>query len=186
MSGSGKTLALVDEAGVEALLDRLAEAMAPRLEPGTALVGIVRRGVPLAQRLAERIGRIRGRAPEVGQLALKRYGDDLTLLYDRPALDEDTLDIDIADRHLVLVDDVLYTGESIFRAAGFLRAAGARRLQIAVLCARDEQFMPVRAEFVGRRIDVGEGWVIECSVPPYEAELGIAIKHHSAIAGGKG
>ncbi|NEZ04486.1 phosphoribosyltransferase [Wenzhouxiangella sp. XN201] len=182
MNEPDRTLALVDRQGVEALLDEVARVMAPQLEPETALVGLLRRGAPLARMLAERLERINGRAPEVGELLLKRYGDDLTLLHDRPALDEDSLDIDVTGRHLILVDDVLYTGESAFRAAGFLRAAGASRLQIAVLCARDEQFMPVHAEFVGRRIDVGEGWVIECSVPPYESELGIAIKHHSTIA----
>lgn len=182
MNETARILALVDRRGVEALLDELARAMAPWLQAETALVGLLRRGVPLAHMLAARLERINGTAPEVGELKLKRYGDDLTLLHDRPALDEDTLKIDVVDRHLILVDDVLYTGESAFRAAGFLRAAGARRLQIAVLCARDQQFMPVRAEFIGRRIDVGESWVIECSVPPYESELGIAIKHHSAIA----
>jgi len=181
MSETARTPALVDRRGVETLLDDLAQVMAPRLEADTALVGLLRRGVPLARMLAERLERINGKAPEVAELKLKRYGDDLTLLHDRPALDEDTLTIDVSDRHVILVDDVLYTGETAFRAAGFLRAAGARWLQIAVLCARDRQLMPVRAEFIGRRIDVGDGWVIECSVPPYEAEPGIAIKHHSVI-----
>ncbi|QKK01600.1 MAG: phosphoribosyltransferase [Pseudomonadota bacterium] len=176
------SLYLVDAPGVESLLDGMAAQIAPCLQHRSALIGIIRRGAPLAHMLAERLARLHGQAPEVGELKLKRYGDDLTLLHDRPELDENTLDIELEQRHLILVDDVLYTGESIFRAAGFLRAAGARHLQIAVLCARDAQLMPVRADFVGRRIDVGEGWVIECSVPPYESELGIAIKHHSVIA----
>lgn len=178
-----RTLQLVDAAGVEALLDRLAADLAPDMEPETALIGIRRRGVPLARMLAERLEKSGRKRPEVGELALKRYGDDLTLLHERPKLDEDTLEIEVEDRHLILVDDVLYTGESIFRAAGFLRAAGATHLQIAVLCARDRQSMPVRADFVGRRIDVGEGWVIECAVPPYESELGITIAHQDAIGG---
>lgn len=181
MNDTSRSLHLVDAGGVERLLDRLAAEMAPALEAGSALLGIRRRGAPLAAMLGERLARAGGRSPEVGELTLKRYGDDLSILHDRPALDEKTLDIEVEGRHLILVDDVLYTGESIFRAAGFLRAAGARRMQIAVLCARDRQNMPVHADFVGRRIDVGEGWVIECAVPPYEPELGITITHQDAL-----
>lgn len=160
---------------VEALLDRLAEQIRPDMGERTALVGILRRGAPLAHRLAERLTRSTGFQVQVGELGLKRYSDDLELLHDRPQLDERTLDLDVEGRHLVLVDDVLYTGESLFRAACHLRAAGARRLQTAVLCARGRPTMPIRRDFVGLQLDVGPDSIIKCHVPPYEDDLGIFL-----------
>lgn len=170
-----RLLHLADPGQVESTLDRMAEAMVSHMGPNTALVGLLRRGAPIAHMLAARIGALGKPQPQVGELKLKRYSDDLKILHDRPELDDATLDIDIEGRHLVIVDDVLYTGESMFRAACYLRAAGATRIQTAALCARDVQSMPVRGDFIGRRIDVGEGWVIECAIPPYEPELGISI-----------
>ena len=176
-----RELALVDADGVEALLDALAVSIAPRIAEGTALVGIVRRGKPLAQMLAERLKRDHGKDVELGELALKRYSDSLELLYDRPNLDADTLDIEIEDRHLILVDDVLYTGETMFRAACYLRGAGATHLQTAFLCARPGLKVPLHADFVGARFDIGADWVIHCEVPPYDERLGITIAHQDAL-----
>lgn len=166
---------LASSADVEELLDRLAAQIRPDVGERTALVGILRRGAPLAQRLAERLTRSTGLQIQVGELALKRYSDDLQLLHERPQLDERTLDLDVRDRHLVLVDDVLYTGESLFRAACHLRAAGARRLQTAVLCARGRPTMPIRRDFGGLQLDVGPNSIIKCHVPPYEDDLGIFL-----------
>ncbi|MDX1626527.1 MAG: phosphoribosyltransferase family protein [Wenzhouxiangellaceae bacterium] len=168
-------LQIADSEDVETLLDEMADAIAPHLSESTALVGILRRGAPLAEALADRLEDRTGRRPEVGKLKLKRYSDELELLHDRPELDEDTLDIDIEDRHLVLVDDVLFTGESMLRAAGWLRAAGATKLQTAFLCVRAGRTMPVHADFVGATLEVRPDWVIHCAVPPYEEALGISV-----------
>jgi pyrimidine operon attenuation protein/uracil phosphoribosyltransferase len=172
---------IIDAEGVEALLDELAERIAPRLGEHTALVGILRRGKPLAEMLAERLARRHDRHPEVGVLELKRYSDSLELLHDRPKLDDEALDIDIEGRHLVLVDDVLYTGETMFRAACNLRARGAAHIQTAFLCARPGLKMPLHADFVGARFDIRPDWVIHCHVPPYEDRLGIALAHQDAL-----
>ncbi|MDZ7788943.1 MAG: phosphoribosyltransferase family protein [Xanthomonadales bacterium] len=175
------SLEIIDAEGVEALLDDLAGRIAPQLSDSTALVGILRRGKPLAEMLAERLAKDHDLRPEIGQLKLKRYSDSLELLHDRPHIDDDELDIDIEDRHLILVDDVLYTGETAFRAACALRAAGATRIQTAFLCARPGLKMPLHADFVGARFDIREGWVIECAVPPYEDRLGITLAHQDAV-----
>jgi len=183
MNANARIVRLAGADDVETLLDDLAERIALHRTGETALVGILRRGAPLAHMLAARLDgaaeRSSGR-PEVGELRLKRYSDDLQVLHQRPELDDESLKIDVENRHLILVDDVMYTGESLFRAACYLRAAGARRIQIAVLCARGRPDMPVRADFVGRHLDVGAGWIIDCSVPPYETGLGIVLKHRDA------
>ncbi|MBS3824126.1 MAG: hypothetical protein KGY53_09515, partial [Wenzhouxiangellaceae bacterium] len=88
-------LQIIDADGVEALLDQLAERIRPCLSSSTALVGILRRGKPLAGMLAERLAESSGWKPEVGALKLKRYSDSLELLHDRPRIDREALDIDI-------------------------------------------------------------------------------------------
>lgn len=172
---------IVDADGVAALLDELAAAIAPHVTESTALVGILRRGKPLAEMLAERLARDHDRRPELGEIELKRYSDSLEVLHDRPHLDDEPLDIEIEDRHLILVDDVIYTGETVFRAACKLRAAGATHIQTAFLCSRPGLKMPLHADFVGARFDIRPDWVIHCAVPPYEDHLGIALAHQDAL-----
>lgn len=174
-------LQIIDAEGVEALLDRLADAIAPQLSPSTALVGILRRGKPLAEMLVERLQTSHGVRPALGALTLKRYNDSLELLHDRPYLDDDALDIDIQERHLILIDDVLYTGETMFRAACRLRAGGATHIQTAFLCARPGLKMPLHADFVGARFDIRPDWVIHCAIPPYDDHLGVVLAHQDAL-----
>ncbi len=171
---------IIDAAGVEALLDDLAERMRPHIGESTALIGILRRGKPVARMLTERLARRYDLHVELGELELKRYSDSLELLHDRPRLDDETLDIEIEGRHLILVDDVLYTGETGFHAAAHLRANGASRIQTAFLCARPGRTMPLHADFIGARFDIRSDWVVHCAVPPYEDHLGIALAHHEA------
>lgn len=174
-------LQIIDADGVHRLLDQLADAIAPHVSPSTALVGILRRGKPLADMLAERLAESHDLEPEVGALKLKRYSDSLELLHDRPLIDDDALDIEIDDRHLILIDDVLYTGETMFRAACSLRAGGATHIQTAFLCARPGLKMPLHADFVGARFDILQDWVIHCAIPPYEDHLGIVLAHQDAV-----
>lgn len=178
-----RELQIAEPGDVEDLLDQMAASIAPHVGRHTALIGILRRGAPLAHMLADRLVRHVGRRPDICELKLKRYGDDLELLHEHPHLDKETLDIETRGRHLILVDDVLYTGESMMRAAGFLRHAGATRLQIAALARRCGRTMPVYAEFVGCTLDVRPDWVIHCHVPPYEPELGISVAHQEAVRG---
>lgn len=174
-------LQIIDSDGVEAILDQLADTIGPQISPSTALIGILRRGKPLAELLVERLKKRHDLHPEIGVLELKRYSDSLELLHDRPHLADDELDIDIEDRHLILVDDVLYTGETMFRAACNLRANGATHIQTAFLCARPGLKMPLHADFVGARFDIRPDWVIHCAIPPYEDHLGIVLAHQAAV-----
>lgn len=173
MPGSGFRLAAPPD--VEALLDSLAHRIRGDVGERTSFIGVLRRGAPLAKRLSDRIERMGVARLPAGKLKLERYADDLTVLHDEPKLDEESLDLDVDGRHVVLVDDVLYSGESAFRAGCFLRSRGAKRIQIAVLCARGLPTMPVRADFVGLQLDVGPRFLIDCDVPPYESELAITI-----------
>lgn len=176
-------VAVANAADVEAILDDMADEIAPHLTRESALLGILRRGAPLAQMLAKRLSARCGWSPRVLELKLKRYGERLELLHDRPHLDESSLLAAVRDHHLIVVDDVLYTGESLLRAVDFLRQAGATRIQIAVLAERCGRTMPIAAEFIGMKLDIRPDWVIHCEVPPYEDHLAIRIAHHRAITG---
>ena len=176
MTNQQDQLQIADSARVESLLEAMANDMAHWINEDTVLIGILRRGAPLAKLLSTRLEAIGVTVPAVGELKLKRYDDDLTLLHEKPKLDEETLDVDVKNRELVLVDDVLFSGESMLQAMCFLRGQGARAMRIAVLCQRGHPTMPMRVEHYGLRLDVGRDWVVDCNVPPYEDSLGIHIK----------
>ena len=148
------------------------------LERPVVLIGLMGAGKStIGRRLAQRTGH----RPEICELALKRYGDKLELLHDHPHLDPGSLTMEVAGRRLVMIDDVLYTGESAMRAAGFLRHAGASRIELAVLARRCGLTMPIHAQYVGLTLDVRPDWVIHCEVPPFEPEWGISIAHREAV-----
>lgn len=165
------------------LLDRLSRRIHGELGPSVRLVGILRRGAPLARELGRRLSDLRGDEVTVGTLRLERYADDLTLLHDVPMLEEDEpLPFQIEDAQVLLVDDVIYSGRTLLEAVRYVTAAGARTVHVAALCSRGPNEVPVHADFVGMAIDVGEGNVIEVHAPPYEDEWAVHLFHQSDLA----
>ncbi len=119
---------------------------------GLVLVGMHTRGVPLAQRLAERIGQNEGQDIPVGALDIGRYRDDVPVR-DRSSNHATEMPVDIGDRKVVLVDDVLFTGRSIRAAMDALMDLGRPCLiQLAVLVDRGHRELPIRADYVGKNI----------------------------------
>jgi pyrimidine operon attenuation protein / uracil phosphoribosyltransferase len=127
-----------------------------------ALVGIRRRGVPLAQRLAKIIQRIEKKPVLIGTLDITLYRDDLSTLGSKPTVQKTEMEIPITDKSVVLVDDVLYTGRTTRAAMDALfRAGRPRRLQLCVLIDRGHRELPVEATFVGRVVQTTENQIIE-------------------------
>lgn len=117
-----------------------------------ALVGILTRGVHLARRLAERIKQIEGTEVPVGSLDISFYRDDVATRLN-PVLHRTDIGFDVEGRHVVLVDDVLYTGRTIRAAMDALMDFGRpRTIQLAVLVDRGHRELPVRADFVGKNV----------------------------------
>src|SRR6266404_4699310 len=126
------------------------------------LIGIRRRGVPLAERLGKLIGRIESTNVPVGALDITFYRDDLSTLGPRPVVNKSEIGFDIADKRIILVDDVLFTGRTIRAALDALFSHGRpRRVQLCVLIDRGHREIPVEASFVGRNVQTTMNEVIE-------------------------
>jgi len=126
------------------------------------LIGIRRRGVPLAERLGKLIGRIESTKIPVGSLDITFYRDDLSTLGPRPVVQESELGLNIEDKNIILVDDVLFTGRTIRAAMEALFTHGRpRRVQLCVLIDRGHRELPIEAAFVGRAVPTTMREVIE-------------------------
>jgi len=111
-----------------------------------ALVGVKRRGVPLAQRLAQRLGNV-----PVGAIDITLYRDDLQLVAETPVVRGTEINFDINGRTLVLVDDVIFTGRTVRAALTELLDFGRpREIQLAVLIDRGHRELPIQPDFCGR------------------------------------
>lgn len=178
-----KGFLIADRDRIDRALDGLARRIHGALGADFRVVGILRRGLPLARALAARLGDLRGEPVPVGELRLKRYADDLTLLHEDPHLEEDDLPFEVKGERLLLVDDVVYSGRTFLKAVCHLAGRGAARVHLAALCSRGVNEVPVHADFVGMRIDVGEGRVIEVHAPPFEDEWAVHLFHEEDLGG---
>jgi pyrimidine operon attenuation protein/uracil phosphoribosyltransferase len=126
------------------------------------LVGIMRRGVPLAQRLAKILNRIEKTEVPVGTLDITLYRDDLSTVGNRPEVRPGKMEFDIQDKNIILVDDVLYTGRTTRAALDALFDHGRpKRIQLLVLIDRGHRELPIEAAFVGRQVTTRDNEIIE-------------------------
>ncbi len=126
------------------------------------LVGVRRRGVPLAQRLGEMISRIEKDTLPVGTLDITLYRDDLSTLGPKPVVQKTEVGFSITGKNIVLVDDVLYTGRTARAAMDALFDQGRPRLvQLCVLIDRGHRELPIEATYVGRRVQTTAREIIE-------------------------
>ena len=165
---------------LEVLIDAMADQVASWCRPDRPLVviGILRRGAPLADRLTERLVERHGVVrPLRLDVRVKRYADDLTLLHPETRLDESPqlAAMDLADQRLLVVDDVLYSGHSMLKVVAHLAQKRPAEIRVATLVDRCVAHLPVHADVVGTRLQVAPGAIIECHVPPYEPEFDIEL-----------
>jgi pyrimidine operon attenuation protein/uracil phosphoribosyltransferase len=155
---------LMSASEIERTLVRLAHEIVERNNGGTnlGLVGIKRRGVPLAQRLAAHIAKIEKHPIDSGVLDISFYRDDLSTRDIRPVVTPGAVGFDVNGRDIILMDDVLYTGRTIRAALDALFAHGRpKSVQLLVLIDRGHRELPIQATFVGRHIPTSRREIIE-------------------------
>ncbi|MEO6829821.1 MAG: bifunctional pyr operon transcriptional regulator/uracil phosphoribosyltransferase PyrR [Acidobacteriaceae bacterium] len=155
---------LMSSSEIERTLVRLAHEIVEKNNgsDGLALVGIERRGVPLARRLARLLEMIEKKSIDVGTLDIQLYRDDLSTRDPRPVVKPGALGFDVNGRDVVLVDDVLYTGRTTRAALDALMDYGRpKRVQLLALIDRGHRELPIEASFVGRTIQTTEHEIIE-------------------------
>jgi pyrimidine operon attenuation protein / uracil phosphoribosyltransferase len=142
---------LLDAPAMAQALSRMAGEIVERCgTEGLVLVGIQRRGVELANRLAQLIERSEGRTVPLGKLDITLYRDDLSAIGPRPRVGETSLPGEVAGASVVLVDDVLYTGRTVRAALDELADFGRpRRILLAVLVDRGGRELPIQPDIVG-------------------------------------
>ena len=155
---------LMSTSEIERTLVRLAHEIVEKSNgsEGLALVGIKRRGVPLAERLGKLISVIEKHPVATGVLDIQFYRDDLSTAGVRPVVTPGAIGIPIEGRDVVLCDDVLYTGRTIRAALDALFDHGRpRRVQLAVLIDRGHRELPIEASYIGRHVPTSSREIIE-------------------------
>ena len=155
---------LMSASEIERTLVRLAHQIVEKHEGSgnLGLVGIKRRGVPLAQRIAKIIETIEKKPVEIGTLDISFYRDDLSTDGPKPTVERGEIGFDIAGRDIVLLDDVLYTGRTIRAALDALFDHGRpRSVRLLVLIDRGHRELPIEAQFVGRVVPTSSREIIE-------------------------
>jgi len=145
---------------------------------GLALVGIQRRGVPLAERLAAAIAEHEGVRPLVGSLDITFYRDDLSQVARSPLLKSSDLPFALESSTLVIVDDVLYTGRTVRAALDALVDLGRpKAVRLAVLVDRGHRELPIRADHVGKNVPTARDEVIKVRLREVDGVDEVVIEH---------
>ena len=141
-----------------------------------ALIGVRRRGIPLAERLGKSIRASSKAEVPVGTLDITLYRDDLSTVAPQPVVQSSEIPFPVDDRDLLLVDDVLYTGRTV-RAAmnGLFDLGRPRRIRLCVLIDRGHRELPVEATFVGRTVETSDAEIIEVRLQEIDHEERVMV-----------
>lgn len=156
MSSFREKAKILDSEGIEKVVIRLAHEIVEKNQKDLGhlvLIGVMTRGVILAQRLSGAIRKMNDTTLTLGALDITLYRDDLTQVAQSPVVHETRIDFDITDRKVILVDDVLFTGRTVRCALDELIDFGRpRTIQLAVLIDRGHRDLPIRADYVGKNL----------------------------------
>lgn len=162
---------LMDAVAINRALSRIASEIVER-NRGTEkllIVGIRRRGVPLAERIANKIAELEGVRPPVGTLDITLYRDDLSTVDVKPVVQDTDIPGGVEEQTIILVDDVLYTGRTIRAALDELMDFGRpRRVQLAVLVDRGYRELPIHADYVGEKVATKQAEIVKVMLEGFD------------------
>jgi pyrimidine operon attenuation protein/uracil phosphoribosyltransferase len=170
---------ILDSDAVRRIITRIAHEIVERNKGvgNVVLVGIRRRGVPLAQRIASRIKDFEGAEVMCGSLDITLYRDDLSTVAHQPVVGSTDIPVDISGKTVVLVDDVLYTGRTVRAAMDAIMDFGRpRSVQLAVIIDRGHRELPIRADFVGKNVPTSKKEIIGVKVAELDSVDSVVIK----------
>lgn len=162
---------LMDDVALGRALKRIAHEIVEKNKGAKdlGLIGIHRRGVPIAKRIADYIEQFEGVKVPLGTLDITFYRDDLSLLADHPVINGTDIAFDINKKTIVLVDDVLYTGRTARAALDALMDLGRPNyIQLAVMVDRGHRELPIRADYIGKNIPTSKNEIIEVRVKEFD------------------
>jgi pyrimidine operon attenuation protein / uracil phosphoribosyltransferase len=169
---------LIDGEGLRRAITRIAHEIIERNggADSIVLVGIRRRGFPIAKRIADKVHEFEGVEVPVGALDITLYRDDLQMIAHQPVVSGTEIPFDIDDKVVVLVDDVLYTGRTVRAALDELIDFGRpRAIQLAIIVDRGHREIPIRADFVGKNVPTSKREVIMVAVAEVDGHDGVSL-----------
>ena len=169
---------LMDEAAATRALKRIAHEIIEKNNgvENICLIGIKRRGVPLAQMIADNIAVIEDRKIPVGSVDISLHRDDVAVKLDDNGTPSVEINFDITNKTVILVDDVLHTGRTV-RAAleAVIESARPASVQLAVLIDRGHRELPIRGDYVGKNVPTSKSEIINVNILPYDKLLSVEL-----------
>ena len=169
---------IMDSVALDRALKRIAHEIVEK-NKGTdnlALIGIHRRGVPIAKRIASYISQFEGVSVDIGTLDITFYRDDLSLLADHPVIKGTDIAFDINRKRIVLCDDVLYTGRTARAALDALMDIGRPNfIQLAVIVDRGHRELPIRADYIGKNMPTSKKEIVSVHVTEFDGIDNVVI-----------
>ncbi|MBP3414233.1 MAG: bifunctional pyr operon transcriptional regulator/uracil phosphoribosyltransferase PyrR [Clostridia bacterium] len=169
---------ILSESDVSRALKRIAHEILEKNHgaDGICLIGIRTRGVPLAHRIAENIKMIEGKMPDVGELDITLYRDDLSKASVEPIVSKTDIKFEVTNRTVILVDDVIFTGRTSRAAMDAVMELGRpAKIQIAALVDRGHRELPISATYVGKNIPSSLDEVIAVRLIEHDGETHVSI-----------
>ena len=167
---------LMDAAAMGRALMRISHEIAEKNKgvDNVVLVGIRRRGEPIACQIRDNIEKIEGVTVPCGSIDIGYYRDDLQPMSDMPTVRRTELPFPVEEKDVVLIDDVLYTGRTARAAIEAVFSCGRpRSIQFAVLVDRGHRELPIRADYVGKNVPTSHSELVEVRLPEYDGETGV-------------
>ena len=169
---------IMDEDAMKRALMRISHQIAERNKgvENVVLVGILRRGKPLADMIQRNILKIENISLPCGSIDISFYRDDLSKKSDMPQLNNTSIGFNIDDKDLILIDDVIYTGRTARAAIDAVFSIGRpRSIQLAELIDRGHRELPIRPDYVGKNIPSSKTEQIEVRISEYDGETGVYL-----------